>query len=147
MKKRQLASCFFFFLSMVAGDLFGQEGSDILGTWYNTEKTAQVEISREGSEFVGRILQVNRQAEEKETITDKQNPDAKLRDRPLVGLAILNGLSFEDGMWKGGTIYDPESGKTYSCQLKLKGKDVLEVKGFVGFSWIGRTVEWTRVKK
>ena len=61
-----------------------------------------------------------------------------------MGLTILQGLKYGDGIWKDGKIYDPESGKTYSCELKLKNNNILEVKGYLGFSWVGRTVEWTK---
>jgi uncharacterized protein (DUF2147 family) len=77
---------------------------------------------------------------------DKDNPDSKLKSRPLMGLNLLEGLKFDSGMWEDGTIYDPKTGKTYSCQVTLKSKDVLEVKGYIGFSLIGRTVEWTKAK-
>ncbi|MBN1327649.1 MAG: DUF2147 domain-containing protein, partial [Candidatus Cloacimonetes bacterium] len=46
--------------------------------------------------------------------------------------------------WKGGTIYDPESGKTYSCTMKLSG-DQLEIRGFIGISLLGRTEVWSRI--
>ncbi|WP_332911908.1 DUF2147 domain-containing protein [Algoriphagus boritolerans] len=39
-----------------------------------------------------------------------------------------------------------KNGKTYSCELKLKSDSVLEMRGYLGFSFVGRTVEWTRVK-
>jgi uncharacterized protein (DUF2147 family) len=61
-----------------------------------------------------------------------------------MGLTILENLSYKNGTWEGGKIYDPESGKTYSCELKLKNKEILEVKGYLGFSWVGKTVEWTK---
>lgn len=77
--------------------------------------------------------------------TDKNNPDAALRSRLLIGLTILDGLKYEKGVWKNGGIYDPNSGKTYSCELKLLSDDVLEVKGYLGFSFVGKTVEWTRI--
>jgi len=30
------------------------------------------------------------------------------------------------------------------AKLKLKNKEILEVKGYLGFSWVGKTVEWTK---
>jgi uncharacterized protein (DUF2147 family) len=76
-----------------------------------------------------------------------RNPNPKLKSRPLMGLNLLEGLKFSSGMWEDGTIYDPKTGKTYSCQIQLKSSQVLEVKGYIGFSLIGRTVEWTKVKR
>jgi uncharacterized protein (DUF2147 family) len=48
--------------------------------------------------------------------------------------------------WKDGTIYDSESGKTYSCNVKMVDENTLEVRGYVGISMIGRTDTWKKVK-
>jgi uncharacterized protein (DUF2147 family) len=57
----------------------------------------------------------------------------------------LSGFAYEGkNHWKEGRIYDPETGKTYSCKMTLKKPDELEVRGFIGLSIIGRTVVWTR---
>ena len=59
---------------------------------------------------------------------------------------MLKGFSFDDGEWVDGSIYDPKTGKTYSCKMTLKGNDKLSVRGYIGISLIGRTDVWTRVK-
>ena len=61
-------------------------------------------------------------------------------------LPMAMGLSIYDGPgeWKGGDIYDPESGKTYSSYMFLKDKNTLKVRGYVGISLFGRTEVWTR---
>lgn len=146
MKKRQVASILAFLFMCLVIQAKAQSESAILGLWYNTEKTAQVEIVKKGSEYLGKIVWLKDPNPEGKPAIDKQNANPKLRTRPLIGLAILDGLKYADGMWKNGEIYDPVSGKTYSCELKLKSNSVLEVKGYVGFSFVGRTVEWTRIK-
>lgn len=146
MKKVSLISSLillFFFTSFLVK---AQSENAILGVWYNTEKTAKVEILKKGSAFIGKIVWLKDPNPEGKPAVDKDNPDAKLKSRPLMGLNLLEGLKYDSGMWEDGTIYDPKTGKTYSCQVKLKSKDVLEVKGYIGFSLIGRTVEWTKAK-
>ncbi len=123
-----------------------QSENAILGLWFNTEKTAQVEIVKSGSKYLGKIVWLKDPNPEGKPAIDKQNANPNLRTRPLMGLAILDGLKYTSGMWKNGEIYDPVSGKTYSCELKLKSDSILEVKGYIGFSFVGRTVEWTRIK-
>jgi len=123
-----------------------QSENAILGVWYNTEKTAKVEILKKGSAFIGKIVWLKDTNPGGKPAVDKDNPDAKLKTRPLMGLNLLEDLKYDSGMWEDGTIYDPKTGKTYSCQVTLKSKDVLEVKGYIGFSLIGRTVEWTKAK-
>ena len=147
MKIRQLTSTLLVFLLLGLTQAFAQTESAILGVWYNTEKTAQVEILKTGTEYIGKIVWLKEPIRDGKPATDRQNSDPKLKTRPLMGLNILEGLKYSGGIWKGGEIYDPKSGKTYSCEVKLKSSDILEVKGYLGFSFVGRTVEWTKAKK
>jgi uncharacterized protein (DUF2147 family) len=146
MKIGQVASIFLLIFFGLVWNSKAQSENSILGLWYNTEKTAQVEITKSGSQFSGKITWLKDPYPEGKPALDKENSNPKLRGRPLMGLAILNGLNYSGGMWKGGEIYDPQNGKTYSCEVKLKSDKVLELKGYIGFSFVGRTVEWTRVK-
>lgn len=147
MKIRNLCLTTLTFFLLGLGQVFSQSENSILGVWYNTEKTAQVEIIKTGSEFIGKIVWLKDPIRDGKPATDKENSDPKLKTRPLMGLHILEGLKYSGGIWKGGEIYDPKNGKTYSCEIKLKSPEILEVKGYIGFSFVGRTVEWTKVKK
>ena len=140
MKKVSLISSLFLLFFFTSFLVKAQSENAILGVWYNTEKTAKVEILKKESAFIGKIVWLKDPNPGGKPAVDKDNPDAKLKSRPLIG------LKFDSGMWEDGTIYDPKTGKTYSCQVTLKSKDVLEVKGYIGFSLMGRTVEWTKAK-
>lgn len=146
MKIRQFSSVFILLFLGLTVQSKAQSENAIVGLWYNTEKTAQIEIMKMGAEYIGKITWLNNPDPDGKPVLDRQNADPKLRNRPLMGLHILDGLRYVGGIWKDGEIYDPNSGKTYSCELKLKTEKVLEVKGFLGFSFVGRTVEWTRIK-
>src|SRR5262245_2939302 len=64
--------------------------------------------------------------------SDSRNPDTNLRGRPLLGIDIIRGFrAAGPDRWNGGTIYDPESGRTYTAQMRLSGPGELEVKGCV----------------
>ncbi len=79
---------------------------------------------------------------------DHKNPDATLRDRPLCGLAILSGFRrVKDGVWEAGQIYNPSDGMTFSSTMSLEGDGFLRIRGYVGISLLGRTVEWVRPKE
>ncbi|MFC3881125.1 DUF2147 domain-containing protein [Algoriphagus namhaensis] len=145
MKLSLSALSLFFFLAMTS-NVKAQTEDAILGTWYNTEKSAKIQIMKNGGEYLGKIIALTREDQGEGPFLDVENSDPELRNRPLMGLSILKGLKYKKGAWEDGEIYDPESGKTYSCEVKLKGDSVLEVKGYIGFSWVGRTVEWTRIK-
>jgi uncharacterized protein (DUF2147 family) len=140
----QFTSATFLFFIILSASVQAQNEGAILGTWFNTDKSAKIEIFKNGSEFIGKIIWLEQEEKNPQTILDSENSDPVLRKRPIMGLTILQGLKYGDGIWKNGKIYDPESGKTYSCELKLRDKNVLEVKGYLGFSWVGRTVEWTK---
>ena len=85
-------------------------------------------------------------ASEERPDTDEKNPDPALRDRPLIGLELFAGFEYKGkGKWKGGTIYDPNSGKTYQCIITRVDANTLKVRGFIGVSLLGRTELWTRV--
>lgn len=146
MKTCQFASVILFLILANTFGVFAQSENEILGTWYNTEKSAQIEIVKTGAEYHGKIIRLEKESEYSAPSLDSKNENEKLRTRPLKGLTILQGLKYSGGIWRDGKIYDPISGKTYSCEVKLKNQAVLEVKGYIGFSWVGRTVEWTKVK-
>jgi len=64
--------------------------------------------------------------------------------KPIAGLVIVKDLSLEKDTWEDGTIMDPKSGKVYDCYLSLESPNVLKVRGFLGFSLLGRTQTWKR---
>ena len=68
------------------------------------------------------------------------------KDKPILGLIIIKGLSKDEEEYNGGKILDPKNGKTYKCYINLEGADKLKVRGFVGVSMFGRTQYWQRVK-
>jgi len=76
---------------------------------------------------------------------DRHNPDAALRDRPLCGLKILSGFRrANEGTWSAGSIYNPSDGRTYSSTISLEPDGSMRVRGYVGLSLFGKTVEWVR---
>ncbi len=133
-----------------------QNADALLGTWLNGDKTAHIEIYKQADgKYFGKIIWLKEPtypADDakgmagKEKV-DRENPDPARRNMPVLGLVILRGFTYSGGkLWENGRIYDPKNGKDYKCKLTLKSPDALDVRGFVGFSFIGRTDNWTRVK-
>jgi len=118
--------------------------NDITGLWYNEDKTGKIRIFEKDNQFFGELTWVD--LDPGDSGLDDNNPDQQMRSKPLVGLLILKGFEYDDGAYEDGTIYDPENGKTYSCTMKLEDINKLYVRGFIGFSLIGRTTYWTRVE-
>jgi len=130
------------------GNLSAQDfkAKDILGNWFNEEKDAKVEIYVDEGKYFGKVVWLEEPNEEDgKAKLDDENPDAELQKRPVMGLLLMTNFDYEgEGEWENGDIYDPKSGKTYSCYMKLESKEKLKVRGFIGVSWIGRTTYWTR---
>lgn len=71
--------------------------------------------------------------------------DGAMKDKPLIGLRILWGLRRSGERWLGGQIVDPDNGKTYRCEMTVEDSgNKLKVRGYIGFSFIGRTEHWLR---
>ena len=133
---------------------WGLDESDlILGKWMLGKGDVCVEVNRVGSEYIGRIVWLKESVypkghslEGREKI-DRFNPDESKRNRPLMGLVVLSGLTYAGNQqWIGGTLYDADSGKTYRCQVTLISKDELDVRGYIGFRLIGRSTTAYRVR-
>ena len=140
-----------FILIIAAQSVFAQKDADlILGTWQTGSGNARVEIYKNASNFQGKIIWLSEPLDPatNKPKTDTKHPDSKLHTRPLMGLINLWGFSYNDkeGNWENGHIYDPKSGKEYKCTITSKDKNTLNVRGYIGFSLIGRTDVWTRVK-
>ncbi len=97
-----------------------------------------VEIFKKSNgQYYGKITQLLDKVENDNCI--KCSDDRK--NKPLVGLEIIRGLKKSGNEFTGGTITDPKSGKSYKCTITRNG-DKLAVRGYVGFSLIGRTQTW-----
>ncbi len=118
-----------------------------LGVWTNQDGKAEFEIYKCGDKLCGKIVSLKEPNRNGKPKVDQNNPEQKLQSRPLMGMVFMKGFEYEgSNKWDDGTIYDPESGKTYSCYMKILGKDKMEVKGYIGISLIGKSQAWTRVK-
>jgi uncharacterized protein (DUF2147 family) len=68
------------------------------------------------------------------------------KNKPLLGLIVIKGLTKDGNEYSNGKILDPKQGKLYKCTISLDGNDRLKVRGFIGVSLIGRTQVWERLK-
>jgi uncharacterized protein (DUF2147 family) len=135
----------FLVLFLVAGNTgtFAQnKPDDVLGEWLGPNKDSRVLIYKQGNTYSGKITWGTGSDPK-----DVKNPNPALRSRELIGTVILNGFQF-DGQytWEKGTIYDPRSGSTYNCTMRLKDANNLNIRGYIGISLFGRTEIWTRVQ-
>lgn len=132
--------------------VLGAGTDDILGIWKTELDESKVEVYRCGEKICGKIIWLKRPVYTDGNdgyvgtpIIDRKNPDPDLRNRPLIGLQIMQGFSEQgDATWGGGSCYDPKSGKSYQGKIRLAAPDRLELRGFIGIPLFGRTSVWTR---
>ena len=125
--------------SALAGDVH-----DVEGVWATTDGGGHVKIEACGEDSIcGTLVWFSALDNGEGPYLDDNNKDEALRDRPILGLQMLEGFERRNKGWRRGTIYDPESGNTYASKLTLRDDGVLQVDGCVLF--ICRAEYWTRV--
>lgn len=125
-------------------------GEAFTGEWVMADGSAVVAIAQHQHEWQIRILAVRDPAYTSaddglprgEPRVDLHNPDQALRSRGLGQLLIGEGFTLEGDALTGGRIYDPGSGNNYKSTLTLMPDGLLQVRGFIGISLLGRTMYW-----
>ncbi|HPT14510.1 MAG TPA: DUF2147 domain-containing protein [Bacteroidales bacterium] len=110
---------------------------------------SQVQIFKStNGKYYGKIVWLKEPLKNGKPKVDDKNPEAKLQNRPIIGLEILKGFVFDkdDKEWNDGTIYNPSSGKTYSCYINFESPTKIKIRGYIGASWmgLGKTAYWTK---
>ncbi|MBD1430797.1 MULTISPECIES: DUF2147 domain-containing protein [Sphingobacterium] len=142
--KKFIITCFVLVLTIAA---HAQSTSDIVGKWTTIDdETGQaksiVEIFKKSDgKYYGKILKLLQKPENDNCVNCKDDR----KNKPLLGLEIIRDLKKEGNEFTGGTITDPKTGKTYKCTITRNGEK-LNVRGYIGFSLIGRTQTWTLSK-
>jgi uncharacterized protein (DUF2147 family) len=123
-------------------------GDKVLGFWLSEKKDAKIEMFRSGNKYSGRLIWGAEmyEADGKTPLKDTKNPDVALRTRSRLNMVLISGLTYDDGAYADGKLYDARNGRTYSLKMKLKDDNNLEMRGFYGISLFGQTVQWTRIK-
>lgn len=119
-----------------------QAAQPITGRWATVDGKAIVQIAPCGRELCGKIEKIVKPTPGRPQ-TDTNNPDPALRSKPLTGLSLLSGFREDGDIWKG-TIYDPESGKSYTSKVSRNGNGTLKVQGCIAF--FCKTQTWTPVR-
>ena len=132
-----------FFISILTAN-----AQSVVGKWKTfddetKEAKSIVEITERGGKIYGKVIEILNPAKKN---IKCQNCSGADKDKPVLGLEILKGLSKDGKEYSDGKILDPSNGKLYKCTVSLDGNDKLKVRGYVGISAFGRNQIWTRVK-
>ncbi|MBZ9655753.1 DUF2147 domain-containing protein [Phyllobacterium lublinensis] len=112
------------------------QAPEIVGTYVNETGRTKVKLSECGAGVCGTVVWM------KQPVNDVNNPDASKRDRPVVGIQAVSLKAVGDGTY-AGTVYDTESGKTYSGKARFSGQSV-ELSGCVLGGLLCKGSTWRR---
>ena len=115
-----------------------------VGKWKTETRNGIVEITRCGNSLCGKLLTSDGIAANP-GLKDSENRDANLRNRALKGLQILGGFHYDKGVWKDGTIYKADNGKTYDATITIVDPNTLKLKGCIVVPLCSNQT-WTRVR-
>ena len=119
----------------------------VIGKWKTIddqtgEPKSIVEVFSKSGKIYAKVVEVLDLAH-KNSLCHKCSGEDK--NKPILGLTIIKGLSKEGSEYNSGEILDPKNGKLYKCSLSLESNDKLKIRGYIGFSLLGRTQYWHRV--
>lgn len=125
------------------------QSAGIVGKWKTIDdETGKpksiVEIFKDGETIKGKIVELINPTEPNPTCKECSGDK---KDQPVQGLEIIWDMKEKTANkeWTGGQILDPKNGKVYKCRLRLdEDGSKLEVRGFIGFSLLGRSQTWHR---
>lgn len=102
------------------------------GIWRLDNGKVTVKVTPCGNNLCGTVVGLKRPRDKKgRPRLDKENPNAALRSRPVIGLTILSNMKPDGENRWNGTIYNPDDGNTYRSKMKLQNGNTMKVEGCV----------------
>lgn len=129
----------------------------IVGSWKSIddetgEAKSIIKIYKaKNGKYYGKIEELLNRAKGDEDPYCKECPKKDYRyNKRIITMNIISSMKASSDMKSAdsGTILDPKSGKIYKCSMSVSddGKK-LDVRGYIGFSLLGRTQTWIKVEK
>jgi len=120
--------------------------NQIEGVWITQDdetgkKKSEVLLYKNEGKLYGKILNLLLDEDKGKLCVNCKGENKNLA---IEGMVIVEGLELNGKTWEEGTILDPKSGKTYSCYITFENDNTLKVRGYIGFSLLGRTQKWIR---
>ena len=138
------------FFSLLLGALITAQASESpVGLWRTIDdKTGKekslVRIVEANGELRTTIEKLFREPHEEPNPNCDKCPGER-KNKPVLGMMIMNGLKKSGSEYEGGEILDPANGKIYRVKMwTAENGKKLNVRGFIGVSLLGRTQVWIR---
>ena len=134
--------------ALIATTFFYAQNNSIIGKWKTIDDESGkaksvVEIFEKSGKYYGKVVDILDPNIRTNLCVKCKGEDA---NKPLIGLTIIKGLVKDDDEYNSGTIMDPNNGKDYKCLIELDGSNKIVVRGYIGFSLLGRSQEWYRMQ-
>jgi uncharacterized protein (DUF2147 family) len=122
---------------LLASTLPARSAAGLSGLWLTQDRNGVIEVSHCGDRLCARIVGV---------VLD--HPDDKMpldyRGMPQCDLPLVSDAQeIRPNLWKGH-LTDPRSGSVYGAEIHLNPNGTLALRGYLGFTLLGRTQTWTR---
>ena len=149
MAKLHLAFCTAALLGLLMAGLARADDAAPIGLWRTFDDEtgkprALVRVTEANGELKGvveKILPIP--GRDDDPVCDKCEGEQK--GKKVIGMTIMWGMKKSGEGYEGGQILKADEGKIYKSKLKvIDGGKKLEVRGFIGFSLIGKTRIWER---
>ncbi len=145
MRMLALLSVLFFFRPADTNTISDQ----IVGRWMSEQKDLAVEVYKVKDHYAGKVVWFDCSKPGTPPMAqhfDTENPNPKLRSRPWLGMNVLNDLKFNGtDEWNSGTVYDPNSGRTYRTVVRMASSKSIVVRGYWGIELLGKNMRFNKV--
>lgn len=119
--------------------------ADPNGVWLSADGRVKVRVTDCRGALCGTVVwlkePIDRQT--RRPRTDKLNPDVNKRNRPMLGLQVVQGLKPLGANEWSGPIYNADEGHSYNVKLTLINQTKAALKGCV-LGVFCKTQTWTR---
>lgn len=142
---RKIIIFFILFIAVISN----AQNNSVIGKWKTIDdETGKpksiVEIYEKSGKIYGKVIDILDTIHKNDLCKECSGEDA---NKPILGITVIKGLKKDGDEYSSGKILDPKNGKLYQCYITLEGKDKLKVRGYIGFSFLGRTQYWYRIKE
>jgi uncharacterized protein (DUF2147 family) len=135
-------------LVLFLSGLMHAQGIGVVGKWKTVDDetgkpVSIVEIFEKHNKIYGKVIEIFN-PKSKKRVCEKCSGEDK--DKPILGLLVIKGLTKDGEEYSNGKILDPKHGRLYKCTINLENNDKLKVRGYIGIELLGRTQYWERLK-